>query len=158
MLTVSTTDYLWYVDQALDAMTALASDLGNGLVNRAPDLTGANSPFAIVTHCLGVMAFWGGEIVAGHDVDRDRDAELRATGTVEELADAVRQARAQFEADLAELVPTDPPRRPPSAEDAALPVGRTQGGVLLHVLEELLQHLGQLELTRDVLRATGMTV
>src|SRR3974390_2048205 len=29
----------------------------------------------------------------------------------------------------------------------------TKGAVLLHILEELYQHLGQMELTRDVLRA-----
>ena len=29
---------------------------------------------------------------------------------------------------------------------------RTQGHALLHVLEELTQHLGQMELTRDILR------
>jgi hypothetical protein len=27
----------------------------------------------------------------------------------------------------------------------------TKGGVLVHILEELYQHLGQMELTRDVL-------
>jgi hypothetical protein len=37
--------------------------------------------------------------------------------------------------------------------DRDRPDGRTNGGVLLHVLEELFQHLGQLELTRDVLLA-----
>jgi hypothetical protein len=32
---------------------------------------------------------------------------------------------------------------------------RSQGSALLHVLEEVTQHLGQLELTRDALRNGG---
>ena len=32
---------------------------------------------------------------------------------------------------------------------------RSQGSALLHVLEEVTQHLGQMELTRDVLRAAA---
>jgi hypothetical protein len=41
---------------------------------------------------------------------------------------------------------------PPEADDGWDPP-RTQGEVLLHVHEELVQHLGQLEVTRDVLLA-----
>ena len=37
-------------------------------------------------------------------------------------------------------------------ETHARPAGRTQGGALVHVLEELVQHRGQLEVTADVLR------
>jgi len=36
---------------------------------------------------------------------------------------------------------------------ADLPLATTQGGVLLHIYEELSQHLGQLELTRDIVTA-----
>ena len=42
--------------------------------------------------------------------------------------------------------------RPAHEEDGTLSY-RTQGAVLLHVYEELAQHLGQLEVTRDVLLA-----
>jgi hypothetical protein len=34
-----------------------------------------------------------------------------------------------------------------------VPYSETQGAVLLHVVEELFQHLGQMELTRDMLQA-----
>jgi hypothetical protein len=44
---------------------------------------------------------------------------------------------------------------PPDDEDAALPIGRTQGGALIHIYEELAQHRGQMELTRDVVRSAG---
>ena len=62
---ISTDDLLWYVDQALDGMVAIVTDLGDDLANRRPDLPGANSPYAILFHCLGVMRWWGGEVIAG---------------------------------------------------------------------------------------------
>ena len=46
--------------------------------------------------------------------------------------------------------PTEAPANP-SRGDRHDVFTRTQGGVLLHVYEELAQHLGQLEVTRDVL-------
>jgi hypothetical protein len=106
-----------------------------------------------VTHGLGVLEFWGGAMVAGRRIRRDRDAEFRATGRVEELVARLDAARAQLAEDVTGAGWDDPPRLPVDPEDADRPDGQRQGGVLLHVLEELYQHLGQLELTRDVLLA-----
>jgi hypothetical protein len=98
------------------------------------------------------MEYWGGAMVAGRPIERDRDAEFRATGEVGDLVRRTRQARRQLDADLAGLEPLAPPRGTPEPEDADLPLARTQGGVLVHVYEELAQHRGQMEVTRDVLR------
>jgi hypothetical protein len=148
-----TDDVLWFADGALDQMVAALRQLGDGLVNDRPDLPGANSPFTIVTHCLGVLEFWGGAMVAGRRISRDRDAEFRARGRVEQLVVRVDAARRQLAEDVAGAALDDPPRLPVDPEDADRPDGRSQRGVLLHILEELYQHLGQLELTRDVLLA-----
>ena len=59
-------------------------------------MVGASSAYANVTHCLGVMGYWGGAVVAGRTIER------------------------------------------------------SQGGALMHIYEELAQHLGQLEVGRDV--------
>jgi hypothetical protein len=152
---ISTDDLLWYVDQTLDGMVAIVTDLGDDLANRRPDLPGANSPYAILFHCLGVMRWWGGEVIAGRPVARDRAAEFLASGPVAELAGLAASARRQLADDLATLSPPDPPRGRLDPEDAATPLGRTQGGVALHVYEELAQHYGQMQLTRDVLLATS---
>ncbi|MDQ2882961.1 MAG: DinB family protein [Actinomycetota bacterium] len=151
---ISIDDFLYYVDDALDGMARIVSELGDGLANRRPDLPGANSPFAILTHCLGVMEYWGGEVVAGRSIVRDRPAEFRATGGVAELTDRVERARQQLRADVVALDPSGPPRSSPHAMDPTLPLARTQGGALLHIYEELAQHRGQLEITRDVLRTS----
>ena len=166
MLVVSISDFLWFVDHALDEMMTIVGQLGDDTANRRPDLAGANSPYAILRHCLGVMEYWGGAMVAGRVIARDRDAEFRAHGPVAELLHRTVAARRQLAADLSAAEPLAAVRGQPLAavrgpvdpEDAELPFGRTQGGVLLHILEELAQHLGQMQLSRDVLlgvRAAG---
>lgn len=150
---ISIEDFLWYLDDALDGMVAILTELGDELANRRPELPGANSPYAILTHCLGVMEFWGGYRVAGRSIVRDRAAEFVATGPVAQLVDRTRRAQQQLRADLAAVQADAPPAGEPNPHDADLPLGRTRGGVLMHIYEELAQHRGQLEITRDLLRA-----
>jgi hypothetical protein len=150
---VSNDDFLEFVDEALDLLVGILSDLGDELSNRRPNVPRANSPFAILTHCLGVMEYWGGHVAAGRTIQRDRDAEFRAQGRVSELIEQVNGARARFRADVTGLEPAARPMGTLEPEDAALPLGRTAGGALIHVYEELERHLGQMELTRDILRA-----
>lgn len=150
---ISIEDYLWFVDEALDAMVGIVSDLGDDLANRRVDVPGANSPYAVLTHCLGVMEYWAGHVVAGRQTNRDRDAEFRAQGPVEPLVERVRAARRQLAEDLVGAQPSAPPRSAPDLDDGYQPLGRTQGGALMHVYEELAQHRGQLEVTRDLLLA-----
>lgn len=142
-----------YVDRAVDALTSIVASLGDDLSNQRPDLPGANSPYALLTHSLGVLAYWGGHVVAGHDVPRDRAAEFTATGRAADLVAAAQQAKIQFRADALTADPPAPPRRPAARRDPDALEVRSQGHALLHVLEELYQHLGQAELTRDVLLA-----
>lgn len=151
---ISIEDFLGYVDDALDGMVEIVHELGDDLANRRPRMPGANSPFAILTHCLGVMEYWGGEIIAGRRVTRDRPAEFRARGLVAELTEDTQRARQQLRADIAALDAFGPPRGNPHATDRTLALARTQGGVLLHIYEELAQHRGQMEITRDILRTS----
>ncbi len=150
---ISVEDYLFFVDEALDGMVDIVTQLGDDLVNRRPDLPGANSPYAVLTHCLGVMEYWAGYLVAGRSIQRDRDAEFRASGPAGELVERTRRARRQLQSDIADLQPFAKPRGVPKNEDVDLPLGRTQGGALIHLYEELAQHRGQMEGCRDVLLA-----
>ena len=145
-----------YVDRAVGRMTEIVTALGDDLANRKPALPGANSPYAILRHCLGVMEFWGGKVVAGREVIRDRPAEFRSHGRVADLAAAARKALDQFRADAATAGFAGPTRGGTAHEKQLDALEFTsQGHALLHVLEEVTQHLGQMELTRDVLRAAG---
>jgi hypothetical protein len=151
---ISTEDLLWYVDVALDGMVAIVEELGDELANLRPNVPGTNSPYVILYHCLGVMEWWGGHVIAGRAVERDRDAEFVARGPVADLAARARRARAQLADDLATLDPSAPPRGVvDDDDDATQPPGRTQGGAAVHIFEELAQHHGQMEGCRDVLVA-----
>jgi hypothetical protein len=150
---ISVSDYLYFVDDALDEMVAIVVELGDDLANQRPAGTGANSPFAILTHCLGVIECWAGELVAGREIERDRDAEFAASGDVQELVRRVEAARRQLRTDVSVPVPEAPLRNPPDPEDVDLPFGRRQGAALLHLYRELSQHLGQMEGYRDVMTA-----
>lgn len=116
-------DLLWFVDRALDGMLETCRGLGEDLANARLEVEGSNSPYAVVVHCLAALE----EQVASA---RQRFAE--AVASADWGAPCVGQDR---------------------PETHALPVGRTQGGALVHVVEELCQHRGQLEVTADVLRA-----
>lgn len=142
----------WYVDTALAKLLSRADELGDDLVSVRPDLEGANSVFALVTHCCGVLEQWGGAIIAGREVARDRSAEFRAEGSIAQLEAMVSAQRSRWLRDLADYDAGAPPRVEPRRHDGD-PETITQGWVVLHVLEELYQHLGHVEITVDLVRA-----
>ncbi|HJR38618.1 MAG TPA: DinB family protein [Nocardioidaceae bacterium] len=146
-------ELLWFVDDCLSSMLDVVEGLGDDLANTRPELAGANSPYAILTHCLGVIDWWGGVMISGRQVVRDRDAEFVATGPVSGLREQVRRTRDRLGEDVRQLDPQAAPLGPVDEELAGLPYGRTRSAVLLHVFHELAQHLGQMEITRDLLVA-----
>ncbi len=151
MITVD--EYLASCDRALDEYAAIAGQLGDDLVNaRLAGIPGSNSAFALVAHVAGMAARWGRTVNRGIHVPRDRDAEFAATGTVEEALGLLEQTRAGLHEDARAASPGEKPVDPVREEDGSMSYA-TQGDVLLHVYEELTQHLGQLEVTRDVLLA-----
>jgi len=143
-------EWWWFlVDRHLNRMLSIVEELGDSLANLVPGLPGANSAFQIVFHCCGMLEWWIREAVLGIDVGRDRDAEFAASGTVAELEARVDVVRRQLRADLAAIDLDGPLRGDPSDHYEGTPIGTSARGVLLHVFEELAQHHGHLELTRD---------
>ena len=60
---ISHEDFLMFIDRALDGMLRIVEELGEERVNMRPDLPGANSPYAILTHCIGVCDYWIGTLL-----------------------------------------------------------------------------------------------
>lgn len=143
----------WYVDTALAKLLARADELvdagGEELLCGRPDVEGANSVYALVVHCCGVMERWGGETIAGRQIRRDRAAEFNAMGTIDQLEALVAAQRRRWVDDLADYDAGAPPRGPDGWEEGD-PEPTTQGFVVLHVIEELYQHLGHVDLTVDL--------
>ena len=145
-----------YVGHAFGQLLAAADRLGDDLVNRPPFGPGTNSVAALIVHCCGLTEWWLGHVALGEPSDRDRQAELTAQATVAQLHDEVDAVLARAGDLLARLEAGDGgPGHPARAE---LPGGTgTDAAVVLHVLEELYQHLGHAQLTVDALVAAEPT-
>lgn len=146
-------EYLYFVRRAFDGMLDALELLGDEHANEAPPLAGANPPWAIAYHCTEVVDYWIGHLIAGRPSRRNRAAEFTASGSVADLRGRVTALQSRLVDDLAGFDQTAPLlNSPPSAyEGPARELSPC--GVLLHVLEELAQHHGQIELSRDALLA-----
>lgn len=153
MITID--EYLTFCDESLDGYAACVRSLGDAHVNASltdadgSELSGSNSAFALVAHAVGVMGHWARTVNRGIVLPRDRDAEFTATGTVDEALALLDMGRARLHEDVHACDPAAAPVNPPTGRDRT--AYATQGVVLMHVYEELAQHLGHLEITRDVL-------
>ncbi|MEV7625743.1 aminotransferase class I/II-fold pyridoxal phosphate-dependent enzyme [Actinoplanes sp. NPDC089786] len=146
-------EYLYFAGRALDGMAGIVATLGDDRAGRKPQAPGANSPYALLTHCLGVVEAWAGGLVAGRPVDRDRAAEFTASGPVAPLLERCREVRAAFHADVLAARPAEPLTTRPPADFDGPDRELTQGAALQHVYEELAQHHGQMEVLRDLIVA-----
>ena len=142
-----------YVRLAGRQMLDVADRLGDELVNVRPPGPATNSVAALVVHCCGVGEFWLGCVGLGRPSTRDRDSEFTAVATVAELHAMVEATLDQISADIRSLDAG-------GASDENREVRLTLEGsddsdasLVLHVIEELFQHLGQMELTADALTA-----
>jgi len=140
-----------FVERHLDEMVGIVTELGDAKVNQRPDLREANTPYAIVNHCTCVVNWWGGYQIAGRDVERDRPAEFTGCGDVASLATAVAKTKTRLRNDLADVDLTAPVVDPGQYPEKHIVRTWTKAAALVHLLEELAQHHGQLDLTRDLL-------
>jgi uncharacterized protein (DUF952 family) len=141
-----------YLDAALAAMVEPAVRAGRHL-NVRPHGKGTNSVGALVVHCRAVCELWLGHVALGRPERRDRDADYATRTQLVQLESAIEGTRRRARDDLAALA-TAPSR--PSELRELLPAGGTDRALVLHVLRELHQHLGHMELTIDALRAQGL--
>jgi hypothetical protein len=138
-----------YVRRAFDEMLAVADRLGDDRVNERPLGPDTNAVAALVVHCCGVAEFWLGHVGLGRESHREREAEFSRSATVAELHDLVAVTVAQVDADVAAIEA--------GAESAYaggrqfLQVDPSDASLVLHVVEELFQHLGHCELAADAL-------
>jgi len=141
-----------YVALAFSQMLGVAERLGDGRVNLRPHGAATNSVAATVLHCCAVAEFWLGHVGLGRASERARDDEFSKTGTVAELEAAVGRSMAQIGSDVTAI---SAGQVSPYVEGRQfLPRGdQSEASLVLHVIEELFQHLGHIELTADALTA-----
>jgi uncharacterized damage-inducible protein DinB len=140
-----------YLRQAFEQMIGVAERLGDDLVSERPVGESTNSVAGLIAHCCGVAEYWLGHEGLGRESTRDRDAEFRTIATVDELREMVAARIAQIEADVADLdrlgLAPGPTRRD------ELPGGATPASIVVHVVEEVFQHTGHMDIAADVLLA-----
>jgi hypothetical protein len=152
-MAITMTDLLVFSDRTIDGFVRAINRLDDTQITARPAaLPRTNTPFALVTHSFGAMDWWAGHIILGEPSDRDRDGEFTATGTCAEAVEACTAARARLHAWAPRIEATPTLANPPTTQ-MPLDGDWTVGTALIHIYEELAQHLGHLEMTVDLLTA-----
>lgn len=133
---------------AIDQLVAVVDRVTDDELNERPHGDHTNAIGALVVHCCAVCEFWLGHVGLGRPSDRDRDAEFSTAVPRSEALKRLAATRRQVEADLAALGAGE--GRPHELR-GVLPADGCDDAVVLHVVEELFQHLGHAELTADAL-------
>ncbi len=141
---------LAYLDQYREIMIWKIEDLDETQARWRPTEHG-NSLLNLIVHLTGVEWSWSEQVIAGNEVDRDRDAEFReldATG-VRASIDAYRAAAARTNEIARGLNPEDP---------CAGEKGFSVRWVLTHLVEETARHAGHADITRELIdRVVGFS-
>jgi uncharacterized damage-inducible protein DinB len=143
-----------YMRHAFEQVLGVADRLGDDRVNERPLGPDTNAVAALIVHCCAVTEFWIGHVALGRPTSRDRESEFSTTATVSELHAIVARTLAQVAEDLAAI------------DEGQVQADRTgrqfleggdesDGAIVLHVLEEIYQHLGHMELAADALAIRG---
>lgn len=135
--------------QKFDELTELLVGLDDELANRSLPWEGSNSIVQILVHCCGMMRRWSSSVNLGNDIPRDRDTEFSVIMSVTKATQLASDTRESYISDINSTNMQSPPARVPDGREHFWTV--TCEGVLFHVLEELSQHLGQAQVTRDAL-------
>ncbi len=152
MVELGENDVVAFIELALDRMMAKASALGPQVSDR-PHLEGSNSVFSLVVHCVGVADWWLDHVIMGRPSARDRDAEFLASGGLADLESLVAEFVSRLP-DLAAEAALEPQPRSTYLEPATAPIRTwpwTTASIILHVIEELFQHAGHVDVTADLL-------
>ncbi len=103
----------------------------------------ANSLLNLIVHLTGVERNWFQRIVAGNEVDRDRDAEFGdLSTTVSGAVEAYRAECLKSNKVIDEIAPVDACSGEP---------GYSVRWVLLHMIEETARHAGHADITRELI-------
>jgi uncharacterized damage-inducible protein DinB len=147
--------YRKYIRKQIADVHASLKGLSDGQLNQSPGVPGANSGYVIATHVLGNARAWVLGIACGQPLSRDRPAEFASSGTHDALGEAARALSGEIDEALSGLDPSTLDNRfvPPQelwGEGEAEEISRREA--LAHVLEHASMHLGQIQITRDLVR------
>lgn len=129
-----------------NAMTQF-HDIADTDLNRPLELPESNTALVLATHLIGAAEYWVLQVAGGQDIQRERSAEFRATGTAAELV-ARYERWLMAMRQMFQTLPEDRLEQPARKFNGE-PI--TVRDALLHAVEHSALHQGQLELTRQLL-------
>jgi uncharacterized damage-inducible protein DinB len=133
---------LAYLDQYREIMIWKIEDLDEERARFRPTPT-ASSLLNLLVHLTGVEHSWSESVIAGNEVDRDRDSEfLEPETSVADAIVAYRNACARTNEIARDMQPEDPCRGE---------AGFSVRWVLVHLIEETARHAGHADITRELI-------
>ncbi len=136
-------------------MDSLIAAMTDAEVNTSLDVPGANSVYAIAHHCIEMSRWWLGTFGCGLDLPRDRAGEFSSRGTVSEVRPRLAQARTDTPRWTGEMMRHGIIGRDARGTTAKVDLALVSPEwVVLHVVHELAQHLGQMQITGDLVTAS----
>jgi hypothetical protein len=139
-----------YLDRAFGHILAVLDRVADDELTARPLGPDTNSVSGLVVHCTELCEFWLGHVGLGDPTERVRDAEFASQAGRTELVERIATAQAAVPGHLARLAAGQ--GRPHEAR-AFLYGDEGDDSLVLHVVEELYQHVGHLEVTADALAA-----
>jgi uncharacterized damage-inducible protein DinB len=147
--------YSKYIRKQIADANASLKGLSDEQLNTRPDIRGANSGFVIAMHVFGNARAWVLGIACGQPLSRDPPAEFASSGTYESLGKAACGLSGEITDALEALDPATLDDRFVPAQELwgeGEPHAISRREALAHVLEHASMHLGQIHLTRDLVR------
>jgi uncharacterized damage-inducible protein DinB len=129
-------------------------DISDEDLNRPITLPETNTLFALATHLVGAGEFWVLVLAGGRSIPRDRSAEFRASGSLSNLTSRYERWIADVHEVLDTLAPDRMEQRIDVSQYRSAPSASEEFSVreaLLHAVEHSALHLGQIQITRQVL-------
>jgi len=140
----------WILDQIIVSLQGLTARQ----LNWRPSTQAANSAYAIATHVVGSTRVYALSFGCGVSVERDREAEFRASGDdFNVLVARISQLSAEIQAALNMLKPTALEERispPQQLWGTGAPHEFSRRDALIESVRHAGIHLGELRLTRDL--------
>ncbi len=139
-----------YTRHAFTQMLEVADRLGEPKVNDRPLGPRTNAVAALIIHCCEVTEFWLGHVGLGRPSHRDRESEFTRTATMAQLHAMVDATLVTARADLDRIFRGDT-QADRTGFMFLIGGDESDGALVIHVLEELYQHLGHMEIAADAL-------
>ena len=146
--------YLTELRRQVDKLCQSIEGLSAEQLNWRPPVPEANSIYVIATHTLGNVRGWVLGICCGHPIDRDRAAEFTAAGSdANDLIERTRGLLHEIEAAFAKL-PAESLSELREARQNLWGAGTTRPvtgrEAILHAIAHAANHLGHIDVTRDL--------